>query len=778
MQPVMRRSNVLFVHLLAGALLAPIMVPLMAQTALAQVIRTLGSVQLKRLVDSDFNTPLAAQMQLFDGDAVAAGSDGFASLIFLDDRTLLKIKENTQIQFVESTGVRTVELRFGTLRSNLPEPIKDFRVETPNSVASVKGTDFWLISDPTSGVDQAYGIEGLVEILNKVSGLTQNLTPNTMIISTAAGLITPPTPVSPQQMPVDPDDVTPAPQPEPEGDAEAPADEGPGEGVDETPAQPAPEAAEVPSESIFEGLTEAPATAQPVLVDTTGLEEGPDEEEAAEPSGPGLGLGLGSVTIDGQVYYQLALRPEFSIGKLAVGLDLVGYMDAEGNFRPDEWDEPSDYLDKIMYLRWGTEQDPFFFQVGALPQVQYGFGGLMSNYSNMAEFPQVRRVGFELGGAIGKKFRLKGFAADLKEFSGGGGLIGLRGTYQLSESFPLTIGANLVADLNQFGGLKDKDGDGVPDLVDDFPDNDLWSVDTDGDGLADDDPLEYDVDGDGFTDKSPNPFTQPNNDIDGVLLKPPPFNKSLASSAITGLSFDLSYPLVSNKLLNLMLYTEAAFLNYNSELSVITPDSTVRATAGFGLIGPGIRAQLLGFLNLSLEYRSTSALYQPGFFNSTYDLERAQFISSGDADAPDSVAASVATKDQVLIKNPYSQTGIYGSASANLFNLVTFGDAYQRLSPSVSDTTAKESNSFLANITLNTDPIPKISEAMAYYIRTNDPNPFDFGNPSVNTTWGFRVAYELADGVDMVYNQQVSYRNVAGKIEEVRLLSIETAFRF
>ncbi len=772
MQPTKRRRNVLFVHLLVGALLTSIQTPLAAQAPLAQVIRTLGSVQLKRLVDSDFNTPLAAQMQLFDGDAVQSGPGGFASLIFLDDRTLLKIKENSQIQLVESTGVRTVDLRFGTLRSNLPEPIKDFRVETPNSVASVKGTDFWLVSDPNVGIDVAYGIEGVVEILNIVSGLTQNLTANTMITSTATGLITPPVPVSPQQMPVDPDDVTPVPEPEPEGDDEGPAEEGTAEGVEEAPAEPAPDAPEVPSESIFEGLTEAtPSTTEPVLIDTAGTEEGPPEEEAAEATGPGLGLGLGSVTIDGKVYYQLALRPEFSIGKLAVGLDLVGYMDAQGDFRPDEWDEPSDYLDKIMYLRWGTEQDPFFFQVGALPQVQYGFGGLMSNYSNMAEFPQVRRVGFELGGAIGNKFRLKGFAADLKEFSGGGGLIGLRGTYQLSEAFPLTLGMNLVTDLNQYGGLKDKDGDGVPDVVDDFPDDKLWSVDTDGDGWADDDKEnEFDRDGDGFTDQTPDSLFQPNNDIDGWDLKPPPFNKSLANSAITGLSFDLSYPIISNKLLNLMVYTEAAFLSYNDTLEAIsTTGEVTRSSTGFGLIGPGLRAQILKFLNISFEYRATSPLFQHGFFNATYDLERAQIGAV--------VADSVSTKDQVLMQNyPVGLSGIYGSASANLFNLVTFGAAYQQLSPP--DTSSGPSNSFLVNLSINTDPIPKISEAMAYYIRTNDENPFDFANPSVNTTWGFRVAYELAAGVDMVYNQQVSYRNVAGEIEEVRLLLIETAFRF
>ena len=42
---------------------------------------------------------------------------------------------------------------------------KTFRVETPVSVALVKGTKFAVVVNP-SGVDQFYGMEGLVEIMN------------------------------------------------------------------------------------------------------------------------------------------------------------------------------------------------------------------------------------------------------------------------------------------------------------------------------------------------------------------------------------------------------------------------------------------------------------------------------------------------------------------------------------------------------------------------------------------------------------------------------------
>ena len=84
------------------------------------------------------------------------------------------------------------------------------------------------------------------------------------------------------------------------------------------------------------------------------------------------------------------------------------------------------------------------------------------------EFPSIRRVGLNTGvnvGPIGGEI----FMANVKDFSRGGTLLGLRGTYTVSESFPLTVGVNMVTDINQFSGLKDGDKDSYPDIFDDFP---------------------------------------------------------------------------------------------------------------------------------------------------------------------------------------------------------------------------------------------------------------------------------------------------------------------
>ena len=75
---------------------------------------------------------------------------------------------------------------------------------------------------------------------------------------------------------------------------------------------------------------------------------------------------IGSVTIDGKVWNQIAMRPVIPFGKWGVALDLVFYFDAEGNIRSDEWDFSSGnaikntLIDKIYYIRYGFPGSPTY----------------------------------------------------------------------------------------------------------------------------------------------------------------------------------------------------------------------------------------------------------------------------------------------------------------------------------------------------------------------------------------------------------------------------------
>ena len=192
---------------------------------------------------------------------------------------------------------------------------------------------------------------------------------------------------------------------------------------------------------------------------------------------------FGAVTIDGKIWNQIALRPVLPFGKLAIAFDIVLYIDQDGNIHDEGWDFSSGekikntILDKIYYIRYGRRQDPYYFRVGALDHVAMGYGILANGYSNSILYPQVRKVGME---ARVRAFDLNffGFTNDFKENLG---LAGMRVSGKVPGS--LTMGVSFAADRNQYLGLKDRDGDGRPDLVDDFPDDKIYWLDTDGDCL-------------------------------------------------------------------------------------------------------------------------------------------------------------------------------------------------------------------------------------------------------------------------------------------------------
>ena len=57
----------------------------------------------------------------------------------------------------------------GTIRASITKQNVDFVIQTPTSVASVKGTDFWMLVDELLG-DQIIGLEGQVSLVNSETG--------------------------------------------------------------------------------------------------------------------------------------------------------------------------------------------------------------------------------------------------------------------------------------------------------------------------------------------------------------------------------------------------------------------------------------------------------------------------------------------------------------------------------------------------------------------------------------------------------------------------------
>ena len=731
--------------------------------SVARLIKSEGVVYLKRMGMQTYSEVAQVGASINNGDAIKVGDYGFAALIFIDDRSVVKVKPNSQFEIMDTKNTRSVNIEFGTILNKIEKEnrTKTFRVVSPVSVASVKGTEFAAMINP-SGVDQFIGKEGLFDVFNSVSGQTVSVGPGQKALSGSTGSLMQ-APASPNEYPQDPELEMQA------EEKKKPSERNESKKIENDVQQKNIETKDSEIKNKIDQIDDSTINNE---VDSNDLPKTDDAPSA--PKKPfGMGLGIGSATIDGTLYNQLALRPEINFMGIGIGLDLVVYMDDEGNIRQDEWDfddNPDLIYDKILYIRYGEKSSPIWAKYGSIENMTLGQGGLMKGYSNMMEFPTVRRVGINTGfniGSIGGEV----FLSNIKDLSRGGTIFGLRAQYKLSDNLPITIGLNYISDANMFSAMKDKDGDSFPDVFDDFPtDSTLWN-DTDGDGWADpghglsvpDSLIDIDADGDNIVDTID----------DTVMIKARPFSINDNKASVSAWSFDISYPVLTSKMLSLTVYTEFNSLMF-PEVSTIGESSDTLfyrpERSGSGITLPGIRSKLFGLLDLSLEYRSVQGSYVPQFFDQAYDLNRVLSVSQG-------TSTTVKTKDMSIFEdydNKASSSGVYGSANMSILNLLNFNASYASMK---ADTL--EFNSFNSVLTLNTDNIPKLSVATAFYRRNNDKDPFDFKNPSANTVMGYRVGYEMSKGVSLIWEYSEFYRdNGSGELEPVRQTKVETAFSF
>ena len=489
---------------------------------------------------------------------------------------------------------------------------------------------------------------------------------------------------------------------------------------------------------------------------------------------------IGSVTIDGKVWNQIAMRPIIPIGKWGVALDLVFYFDAEGNIHSDEWDFSSGsaikntIIDKIYYIRYGHPGNAFYTKIGALDRVDLGYGILVSGYANNMLYPQDRKIGmdFEINS---NSYNIEIFANDLKENIG---LFG--GRVSTKKLFGLPLGFSVVSDRNQYLGLKDSDGDGRPNIVDDFPENNNWWVDTDGDGIADNDPAEWDVDGDGITDtldsRIPG-YTGETVVLDSdIFRKGEPINLSKDKDDIMAFAVDFGFQLLDKEKFSLSIYSQMAqMIGKTSD-----PLSGEKLKLGMGIVPIAIYS-VFGPAKFNLEYRIIpKGRFEFNYWNRLYEIERVALTKSSD--------------NQIVLKTKESSLGRFGEQkgyfsrlSINMGSFIEAGASYHDMMGDIWSTKDKsfitnKNQTFITSVRLKKS-ISRIQYANAFYQQRNVPNPFKF-NYTESTVLGYRLGISMGNGLVLSYTFRRSFRDlngdgeINGANETIDIRSIETSFSF
>lgn len=155
-------------YILVFILLFGLVLPLTAQDSPIATVKTVnGQLLVKRANDNDWK-PIAVGGHLFTGDQVKTGENDRAAILFMYG-SQLKLNANSVITLQgkqePKSLVKRLTMAVGEIWANVTKERGLFQVETPTSVATVKGTI--LAMKVTEEMTILYVEEGVVELANE-----------------------------------------------------------------------------------------------------------------------------------------------------------------------------------------------------------------------------------------------------------------------------------------------------------------------------------------------------------------------------------------------------------------------------------------------------------------------------------------------------------------------------------------------------------------------------------------------------------------------------------
>jgi len=135
----------------------------------AIVLKSSGKVTVKDVATKKWKNSQRGE-RLDSGDIVKTEENAFAAIMFTDDKTMLKVKDNSMLAIRGKRENNSVSKRIACSLGNFWLKVKkqqtELLVETPSGVAAVKGTEFYGVVNE-DGSTMIIAIEGLVQLMNK-----------------------------------------------------------------------------------------------------------------------------------------------------------------------------------------------------------------------------------------------------------------------------------------------------------------------------------------------------------------------------------------------------------------------------------------------------------------------------------------------------------------------------------------------------------------------------------------------------------------------------------
>jgi hypothetical protein len=441
----------------------------------------------------------------------------------------------------------------------------------------------------------------------------------------------------------------------------------------------------------------------------------------------GMTGSFGTVLIGGNSYTEVRLLPEIAFGKVGVGLDVDLLIDPDGRIRKEDWDQFSDYLAKIYYVRYGQRGDPFFARIGGFPSYTLGHGLVMSDYTNMLRYPQYRQIGLQIG--LNSPFRNLGFEVFTSNLAQND-IIAARiqatpfDQTQIPYVNQTVFGVTLATDRNQLHGLIDTDNDDYPDAFDDYPtDRRRWNRIDEEIGYYRDLYVYDHGDTVGFAEyfqNAPGFTAQRHHSFDDL---------GKTGHDVTVLGFDYTTPILTMDYFTLSHYGEMAHITEHKN----------------GFIFPGFYSKFMIF-EANLEFRFYQEDFEPAFFDRLYEENRA-FV----------VGDTVLVKSDMLWDNP-SQHGWFASLTTHLLSMFYLKAAYEDMYSGESDDNGK---SLWASAWIQPGLIPRLSTARIDYSQSRVEHVLEHLRTPTTYLSG-KAGWAISPGTDLYCNYQERYVDADG----------------
>lgn len=163
---------------------------LIGSSKVAVAIKVKGKVSIIP-VETKVKKSLKPGTPLSDQDKIMTAKGAFVALMYLDDKSVVKMMGNSDLVVAgnrSSAGInKSLDINYGKITANIVQQKgREFRIATPTSVASVKGTELAITSDPAMG-DSFMLLEGLIEVTNSITGESTEVSPGETAVSTPEG---------------------------------------------------------------------------------------------------------------------------------------------------------------------------------------------------------------------------------------------------------------------------------------------------------------------------------------------------------------------------------------------------------------------------------------------------------------------------------------------------------------------------------------------------------------------------------------------------------------